>query len=143
MSDSTGLDPNGLRQILGLMKRRGFLLPPDVIKSNDKLLRESNPLPMFIDTQCIRGAKYRFRTSEFVTELRNWLQREHINWDPQNRQIRKMMDDLGWNVVKNDGHDHYVGIKLNRSTSQIGMSTDPGDDSTDDDWDDENDGCGN
>ena len=28
-----------------------------------------------------------------------------------------MMDQLGWDVVKNDGIDHYVGIKLKHSTS--------------------------
>ena len=119
-----------------LMKREGFQLPKDVLRSNEKLLRESNPLPMFIDTQCIRGAKLRFRTSDFATELRIWLKREHNNWDPQNRQIRKMMDDLDWNVVKNDGIDHYVGIKLKRSTPDSEMLTDPDDGSNDDDWDD-------
>ena len=119
-----------------LMKREGFLLPRDVIISNDKLLAESNPLPMFIDTQCIRGVKFRFKTSEFATELRNCLRREHNNWDPQNRRIRKMMDDLDWNVVKIDGIDHYVGIKLKRSTPDSEMLTDPDDGSNDDDWDD-------
>jgi len=131
-----------------LMKREGFLLPKDVKNSNDKLLRESNPLPMFIDTQCIHEAKYRFKTSEFARELRGWLQREHNNWDPQNRQIRKMMDHLGWNVVKNDGIDHYVGIKLKRNISETDTLTDVDDDSDDDDWDDEvdedeDDDCGN
>ena len=47
-----------------------------------------------------------------------------------------MMDDLGWNVVKNDGIDHYVGIKLKRSAPDSEMLTDPDDGSNDDDWDD-------
>ena len=119
-----------------LIEHEGFRLPKDVLRSNDELLRESNPLPMFIDTQCIRGTKNRFKTSEFAAELRSWHQREHINWDPQNRQIRKMMDDLGWNVVKIDGIDHYVGIKLKRNMSESDMLTDVDDDSDDDDWDD-------
>lgn len=119
-----------------LMKRKGFQLPKDVLRSNEKLLRESNPLPMFTDTQCTRGAKYRFRTSEFATELRSWLKREHNNWDPQNRHIRKKMQDLDFDVVKIDGIDHYVAIKLKRSTPDSEMLTDVDDDSDNDDWDD-------
>jgi len=118
-----------------LIKRGGFLLPKDVRISNDKLLRESNPLPMFIETQCIFGAKFRFRTSKFVEDLASWLIGENNDWSPQNHQVRTMMDQLGWNVVKNDGIDHYVGIKL-KPSEVIDVDNWDEDDDTYDNWDD-------
>jgi len=122
-----------------LIKHGGFSVPKDVKRSNDKLLRESNPLPMFIETQCTHGAKFRFRTSAFVEDLATWLEAENNDWTPQNHQVRTMMNHLGWDVVKNDGIDHYVGIKLKDRTPNTYMRIDDdlnSDDDDLDDWDD-------
>jgi len=119
-----------------LIKRGGFLLPKDVRRSNSKLFREGNPLPMFIETQCVLGSKFRYRTSKFLEDLAHWLDSENNDWMPQNKQVRTMMDQLGWDVVKNNGIDHYVGIELKPITPDDGRNADNQDDEDWDDWDD-------
>jgi phage/plasmid-associated DNA primase len=118
-----------------LVKRGGFLLPKAVKESNDKLLAQSNPLPMFIQMRCATGPAHMVRTSDFSASLRRWIQSEHIHWDPTSHQIRTMMDHLNWNVKNtNGGYDHYVGLELKHGTSD---STPPGNTDNDlDDWDD-------
>ena len=42
-----------------LVKRGGFTLPDVVKSSNERVLVHGNPLPMFLETQCMRDSKYR------------------------------------------------------------------------------------
>jgi hypothetical protein len=119
-----------------LIKHEGFRLPEDVKNSNKKVLNESNPLPMFIEKKCARGPKFRYRTSKFLSDLSLWLISENIDWMPQNRQVRTMMDQLGYDVVKNDGIDNYVGIQLRTSARNSDARTDAETDSVEADWDD-------
>ncbi len=95
-----------------LIERGGFSLPDAVKESNERVLMESNPLPMFLKRRCVKGSGHRARTSEFAHCLRDWLSTEHSGWEPPNHQIRSMMRHLNYRTIKIDGHDTYVGIKL-------------------------------
>jgi len=119
-----------------LVKHDGFRLPKDIKKSNKKLLSEANPLPMFVETQCARGPKFRYKTSKFVEDLAHWLDRENNDWMPQNKQVRTMMEQLGYETVLNNGYEHYVGIELGASTPNGKMNTDAENDSDEAEWDD-------
>lgn len=88
------------------------MLPKDVRNSNEKFLRESNALPMFLHSQCVREPKARLKRSEFSRRLNDWLHEENTRWRPPNKQICSMMRHLGFETVKVEGIDHYVGIKL-------------------------------
>jgi len=128
-----------IRAYQRLVKHQGFRSPEAVKKSNDKLLAQSNPLPMFLKTQCDTSPTDMLKTSDFAKSLRRWIDSEHIHWDPTNHQVRTMMKHLKWPIkIANGGYEHYVGIKLKdsmmNSTRVIDLEVDS--DNQDDDWDD-------
>jgi putative DNA primase/helicase len=118
-----------------LILRGGFAFPESVLKSNERILNEGNPLPMFIDICCEKGMDCREKTSEFFRLLMRWAIREHINWNPSARQVRKMMHHLGWHVVTVNGIEHYVGIRVITNATHEDKS-DWDEDIDVDDWDD-------
>ena len=126
-----------IRAYRRLIKRDGFRLPDAVKKSNDKLLRHSNPLPMFIDSQCNKDVESRVKTSEYARALRLWIDDQFIKWRPSNLQIRTMMRHSGYQVKTINGYEHYVGIALKSENALTADShTDRDDDWHEDDLDD-------
>jgi len=130
-----------IRAYRRLIKQDGFHLPDAVKKSNDKLLRHSNPLPMFIDSQCDKDVGSKVKTSEFSRVLRLWIDDQFVKWTPSNLQIRTMMRHSGYQVKTINGYEHYVGIDLK---SVIALTADSHADRDDDfedsdNWDDSDD----
>jgi len=102
----------------------------DAKDSNKKLLMHSNPLPMFIDSQCHENVDSRVKTSDFARALRRWVDDQFVKWTPSNLQIRTMMRHLGHHVKTINGYEHYVSINLK---SENALTTDSHAD-RDDDW---------
>ena len=119
-----------IRAYRRLVKRDGFHLPDAVKESNKKLLMHSNPLPMFINSQCHENVATRVKTSDFARALRRWVDDQFIHWRPSNLQIRTMMRHLGHHVKTINGYEHYVSINLK---SENALTADSHAD-RDDDW---------
>jgi putative DNA primase/helicase len=103
---------DGLRQLV--QRRNRFEQPEDVVSAKQRLLMQANPLPAFLDEECVRDPAKSCWLRDFYLAYCRWAELSGITLTQQQSKVRSNLEHLGFTIKRGNKGPKIVGLALRR-----------------------------